>query len=85
MTLPRWEPYTRAARSGAVAGCQGNQLVDTPLALAMGEERMAALRASQSVLTPEEVAASVVRLVEDDSRAGAIVLITKADGGTYAE
>jgi hypothetical protein len=27
----------------------------------------------------------VVRLVEDDSRAGAIVQITKAEGGTYVE
>jgi NAD(P)-dependent dehydrogenase (short-subunit alcohol dehydrogenase family) len=61
------------------------ELVDTPLALAMGEERMAALRASQSVLTPEEVAAWVIRLVEDDSRAGAIVQITKAEGGIYVE
>jgi len=61
------------------------ELVDTPLALAMGEEQMAALRASQSVLTPEEVAAWVVRLVEDDSRAGAIVQITKAEGGIYVE
>jgi 15-hydroxyprostaglandin dehydrogenase (NAD) len=61
------------------------ELVDTPLALAMGEEVMAELRASQSVLTPEEVAEWVVRLVEDDSRAGAILQITKAEGGTYVE
>lgn len=61
------------------------ELVDTPLALAMGEEVMAGLRASQSVLTPEEIAEWVVRFVEDDSRAGAILQITMAEGGTYVE
>jgi NAD(P)-dependent dehydrogenase (short-subunit alcohol dehydrogenase family) len=60
-------------------------LVGTPLALAMGEEVMAGSRASQSVLTPEEVAAWVVRIIEDASRAGAILEITKAEGDTYAE
>jgi NAD(P)-dependent dehydrogenase (short-subunit alcohol dehydrogenase family) len=66
------------------------ELVDTPLGLAMGEKvmavaEMAGLRASRSVLTPEEVAEWVVRVVEDDSRAGAILEITKAGGGTYVE
>jgi NAD(P)-dependent dehydrogenase (short-subunit alcohol dehydrogenase family) len=64
------------------------ELVDTPLGLAMGAkvmagEVMAELRASQSVLTPEQVAEWVVCLVEDDSRAGAILQVTKAEGGTY--
>ena len=55
------------------------ELVDTPLALAMGEEVMAELRASQSVLTPDEIADCVVALIDDDSRSGAIMKITKAD------
>jgi NAD(P)-dependent dehydrogenase (short-subunit alcohol dehydrogenase family) len=64
------------------------ELVDTPLGLAMGgkvmtEEVMAGLRVSQSVLTPEEIADWVVRVIADDSRAGAILEITKAAGGTY--
>jgi 15-hydroxyprostaglandin dehydrogenase (NAD) len=61
------------------------ELVDTPLALGMGEEVMADLRASQSVLTPEEVAHCVIRLIEDDSRAGSILKITKADGVEYID
>lgn len=61
------------------------ELVDTPLALGMGEERMAELRASQSVLTPDEVANCVVALVDDDRRSGAIMQITKADGVSYVE
>lgn len=61
------------------------ELVDTPLALAMGEDVMAQMRASQSVLTPEEVADWVVRIVEDDSRAGSILQITKAEGATYVD
>jgi 15-hydroxyprostaglandin dehydrogenase (NAD) len=66
------------------------ELVDTPLGLAMGAkvmagEVMAQLRASQSVLTPEDVAGWVVRLVGDDSRAGAVLQVTKAEGGIYVE
>jgi 15-hydroxyprostaglandin dehydrogenase (NAD) len=66
------------------------ELVDTPLGLAMVRTEMTAemladLRAAQSILTPEDVAEWVVRLVEDDRRAGAIVQLTKAEGGTYVE
>ncbi|HSJ91072.1 MAG TPA: SDR family NAD(P)-dependent oxidoreductase [Ilumatobacter sp.] len=61
------------------------ELVDTPLALGMGEEVMAELRASQSVLTPDEVADCVVALVKDDSRSGAIMQMTKADGVSYVD
>jgi hypothetical protein len=46
---------------------------------------MAELRASRRILTPEEVAEWVIRLVEDDSRAGATLQLTKAEGGTYVE
>jgi 15-hydroxyprostaglandin dehydrogenase (NAD) len=64
------------------------ELVDTPLGATMGgkvltEAAMAQLRASHSVLTPEDVAKWVVRLIEDDTRAGAILQLTKADGGIY--
>lgn len=61
------------------------ELVDKALALATGEEVMAELRASQSVLTPDEVANCVVALVDDDSRSGAIMQITKADGVSYVD
>jgi 15-hydroxyprostaglandin dehydrogenase (NAD) len=67
------------------------ELVDTPLGVAMTvgkvmtAEMMAGMRASQSVLTPEDVAEWVVRLVEDDRRAGAILQLTKAEGATYVE
>jgi len=66
------------------------ELVDTPLGVAMGQKVMAAqeiaaLRAAQSVLTPEDVAEWVVRLAEDDGRTGAILQLTKAEGGTYIE
>jgi NAD(P)-dependent dehydrogenase (short-subunit alcohol dehydrogenase family) len=64
------------------------ELVDTPLGAAMGgkvltEAAMAELRASHSVLTPDDVAGWVVRVIEDDSRAGALLQLTKAEGGTY--
>ena len=61
------------------------ELVDTPLALAMGEDVLAELRASGSILAPEDIAACVIRLVEDDTRAGAILRITSADGATYVD
>ncbi len=44
---------------------------------------MAELRASHGVLTPEDVAEWVVRVVQDDSRAGAVLQLTKAEGGVY--
>lgn len=64
------------------------ELVDTPMGVAMGAKvmadgEMAGLRASHSVLTPEDVAGWVVRVVQDDTRAGAIIQLTKAEGGTY--
>jgi 15-hydroxyprostaglandin dehydrogenase (NAD) len=66
------------------------ELVDTPLGAAMGgkvltEAQIAGLRASHSVLTPEDVAEWVVRVIEDDSRAGAVLQLTKAEGGTYLQ
>lgn len=46
---------------------------------------MAELRASQSVLTPDEIADCVVALIDDDGRSGAIMTITKADGVNYLD
>jgi NAD(P)-dependent dehydrogenase (short-subunit alcohol dehydrogenase family) len=61
------------------------ELVDTPLALAMGDDVLAELRADGRILAPEDIAACVVRLIEDDTRAGAILQITKADGATFVD
>lgn len=66
------------------------ELVDTSLGRAMGgkvltDEAMAGLRASDSILTPEDVAEWAVHIVEDDSRAGAVLQLTKAEGGNYVE
>ena len=61
------------------------ELVDTPLALGMGEDALADLRASDQILTPDEVADCLIRLVEDDTRAGAILKLTRADGAVYVD
>ena len=61
------------------------ELVDTPLALAMGEDVLAELRADGRILQPEDIADCVVRLIEDDARAGAILQITKGDGATFID
>lgn len=62
------------------------ELVDTALGrAAVTEEVLAGLRATHSVLTPEDVAEWVVRVVQDDSRAGAVLQLTKAEGGIYVE
>ena len=79
-----------ASESGIRVNAICPELVDTPLGAAMGQkvmtrEAIAELRASRSVLTPEDVAEWVLRVVEDDNRAGAVLQITKAEGGTYVE
>ena len=79
-----------AGESGIRVNAICPELVDTPLGEAMGQKFMTAqeiaeLRASQTVLTPEDVAEWVMRLAEDDTRAGAILQLTKAEGGTYIE
>jgi 15-hydroxyprostaglandin dehydrogenase (NAD) len=61
------------------------ELVDTPLALGIGEDALDELRESGRILMPEDVALCVIGLIEDDSRAGAILQATKAAGATYVE
>ncbi|HEV8718245.1 MAG TPA: SDR family oxidoreductase [Candidatus Binatia bacterium] len=59
------------------------ELVDTPMALGLGEERLQELRLAGGILTPEDIAAAVVELIEDDSRAGAVMRITVRGGREY--
>ncbi len=59
------------------------EIVDTPMARWVGEESLEALRRSGGILTPEEVVAGVVELIEDDTRAGAVMRITVRDGREY--
>jgi 15-hydroxyprostaglandin dehydrogenase (NAD) len=62
------------------------ELVDTPMAiLGMGEEAVKELRTTGAILTPEDIAASVIELIEDDSRRGEIMQITKENGREYVE
>ena len=59
--------------------------VDTPLVRRGGEERMNELAAQLGgILQPEDIAAGVIELVEDDSRAGAIMRVTVRGGRDYA-
>jgi NAD(P)-dependent dehydrogenase (short-subunit alcohol dehydrogenase family) len=60
------------------------ELVDTRMALGFGEERLAELRKSGGILAPEDIAAAVLELIEDDSRAGAVMKITVRGGREYA-
>lgn len=59
------------------------ELVDTPMALELGEEQLEELRRSGGILTPEDIAAGVVELVKDDSRFGAVMQITSSGGREY--
>ncbi|WP_313691728.1 SDR family NAD(P)-dependent oxidoreductase [Halorarum halobium] len=59
------------------------ELVDTPMALGLGEEQLAELRAADEILAPEDIAAGVVELITDDSRAGAVMRVTVGDGRGY--
>jgi len=60
------------------------ELVDTRMALSLGEERLAELRKTGGILMPEDIAAGVVELIEDDSRAGSVMRITVRGGREYA-
>lgn len=60
------------------------ELVDTRMALGFGEERLKELRKAGGILKPEDIAAGVVELIEDDSRAGSVMKITVRGGREYA-
>jgi NAD(P)-dependent dehydrogenase (short-subunit alcohol dehydrogenase family) len=74
-----------AADSGIRVNAVCPELVDTPMALGMGEDVLADLREAGTILAPEDVATCVIQLIEDDTRAGAILRITCADGATYVD
>jgi len=59
------------------------EIVDTPMAFGLGEERLKELRMAGGILMPEDIAAGVVELIEDDSRAGAVMRITVRGGREY--
>jgi 15-hydroxyprostaglandin dehydrogenase (NAD) len=54
------------------------------MALGLGEERLAELRKMGGILMPEDIAACVIELIEDDSRAGSVMRITVRGGRDYA-
>lgn len=56
------------------------EIVDTPMALGLGEERLEELRIAGQILGPDDIAAGVVELIEDDSRFGAVMKVTILDG-----
>lgn len=58
---------------------------DTPLVRQSGLERMEEMKQMVGgILQPEDIAAGVIELVEDDSRAGAIMRVTVRGGRDYA-
>jgi 15-hydroxyprostaglandin dehydrogenase (NAD) len=60
------------------------EIVDTPMALGLGEESLEELRTAGGILRPEDIAAGVVELIEDDSRFGAVMQVTILGGREYA-
>ena len=60
------------------------EIVDTPMALGLGEESLEELRTAGGILRPEDIAAGVVELIEDDSRFGAVMKVTILGGREYA-
>jgi NAD(P)-dependent dehydrogenase (short-subunit alcohol dehydrogenase family) len=60
------------------------ELVDTPLAGALGEEALAEPRTTGRILEAEEIAAGVIALIEDDTRFGAVMKITVQGGREFA-
>lgn len=58
---------------------------DTPLVRKSGYDRVEAMKLQVGgILQPEDIAAGVVELVEDDSRAGAIMRVTVKGGRDFA-
>jgi hypothetical protein len=54
------------------------------MALGLGEESLKELRVAGGVLKPEDIAAGVVELIEDDSRIGEVMKVTILGGREYA-
>jgi NAD(P)-dependent dehydrogenase (short-subunit alcohol dehydrogenase family) len=74
---------------GLEAGIRVNAIcpsfTDTPLVRRSGDERIEEMKAQVGgILQPEDIAAGVIELVEDDSRAGAIMRVTVRGGRDYA-
>jgi hypothetical protein len=61
----------------------GGSGVGRAAVLALGEESLKELRKTGGILRPEDIAAGVMELIEDDSRAGAVMSITIRDGREY--
>ena len=72
-----------AEESGIRVNAICPELVDTPMALALGEQQLEELRRLGGILTPEDIAAGVIELVEDDSRFGEVMQITSSGGREY--
>jgi 15-hydroxyprostaglandin dehydrogenase (NAD) len=58
--------------------------VDTPLVWRAGPERVQALAGQMGLLKPELVAQGLIELIEDDTRAGAVMRVTSQRGIDYA-
>lgn len=73
-----------AARSNIRVCTICPELVDTAMAVSLGNDVLAQLRASNGILRPEQIAAGMMELVEDDVRVGAVMRVTVKGGATYA-
>jgi 15-hydroxyprostaglandin dehydrogenase (NAD) len=59
--------------------------VDTPLVRRGGDERMEEMaKLVGGILMPEDIAAGVIELIEDDSRFGAVMRVTVRGGRDFA-
>jgi NAD(P)-dependent dehydrogenase (short-subunit alcohol dehydrogenase family) len=59
--------------------------VDTPLVRRGGDERMEEMaKLVGGILMPEDIAAGVIELIEDDSRFGAVMRVTIRGGRDFA-
>ena len=54
------------------------------MARGFGVERLQELRKRGEILKPEDIAAGVIELIEDDSRAGSVMRVTIRGGREYA-
>jgi len=72
-----------AEESGIRVNAVCPEIVDTPMARALGEEQLQQMRVTGQILRPEDIADGVVELIEDESRRGAIMQITVAGGREY--